>query len=122
MSNPTPAYALTVPIDWADLKHGDFECHPDGSLHHQQVSSSPASSDWLFALRSVSAKGRGAVAVEQGRGTGRGSITRVKKTWLPAVLRELFQLACPRAIRFLREPQVRNQPGSRSGAGVEKVA
>ena len=65
MSNRTPAYA--VGIDWADLKHDVFERHPDGSLHHQQISSSPeAITDWLFALRSVS--DRVAVAVEQRRG------------------------------------------------------
>jgi transposase len=69
MSNPTPAYAVTVGIDWADLKHDVFERHPDGSLHHQQISSSPeAITDWLFTLRSVSAEGRVAVAVEQRRG------------------------------------------------------
>jgi len=69
MSNRTPAYAVTVGIDWADLKHDVFERHPDGSLHHQQISSSPeAITDWLFALRSVSAEGRVAVAVEQRRG------------------------------------------------------
>jgi hypothetical protein len=58
MSNPTPAYTVTVGIDWADLKHDVFERHSDGSLHHQQISSSPeAISNWLFALRSVSAEG-----------------------------------------------------------------
>lgn len=61
---PHPAYAVTVGIDWADLKHDVFERHPDGSLHHQQISSSPeAITNWLFALRSVSAEGRVAVAV-----------------------------------------------------------
>ena len=69
MANPTPAYAVTVGIDWADLKHDVFERHPDGSLHHQQISSSPeAITNWLFALRSVSAQGRVAVALEQRRG------------------------------------------------------
>jgi transposase len=69
MSNPTPPYAVTVGIDWADLKHDVFERHPDGSLHRQQISSSPeAITNWLFALRSVSAEGRVAVAVEQRRG------------------------------------------------------
>jgi Transposase len=69
MSKPSPTYAVTVGIDWADLKHDVFEGHPDGSLHHQQINSSAeAISDWLFALRSVSAEGRAAVAVEQRRG------------------------------------------------------
>ena len=69
MSNPTPPYAVTVGIDWADLKHDVFERHPDGSLHNQQISSSPeAITNWLFALRSVSTQGRVAVAVEQRRG------------------------------------------------------
>ena len=67
MSNPSPAYALTVGIDWADLKHDVFERHPDGSLHHQQINSSAeAITDWLFALRSVSAEGRTAGAVGHG--------------------------------------------------------
>ena len=66
MSKPSPTHAVTVGIDWADLKHDVFERHPDGSLHHQQINSSAeAISDWLFALRSVSAEGRAAVAVEQ---------------------------------------------------------
>lgn len=69
MSKPSPTYAVTVGIDWADLKHDVFERHPDGSLHHQKISSSPeAITNWLFALCSVSAEGRVAVAVEQRRG------------------------------------------------------
>ena len=40
MSKLNPAYAVTVGIDWADLRHDVFERHPDGTLHHQQISSS----------------------------------------------------------------------------------
>ena len=69
MSNTAAAYAVTVGIDWADSKHDVFERHPDGSLHQYQISSSPeAIANWLFALRSVAAEGRAAVAVEQRRG------------------------------------------------------
>ena len=52
------------------LLHCRFQArHPDGSLHHQQINSSPeAITNWLFELHSVSAEGRAAVAVEQRRG------------------------------------------------------
>jgi hypothetical protein len=54
MSNPAPVYAVTVGIDWADLKHDIFERHSDRSLHQQQISSpAQAVNNWLFELRTI---------------------------------------------------------------------
>ena len=66
--SPIP-YRATVGVDWADQKHDVFVRFANGDSYRRKIASRPeAIQEWLLELRSVCAKGKIAIALEQRRG------------------------------------------------------